>query len=53
MEEQQYWQDQYNDYDGYKWDWLFSPEQSTMDEETKDHNNNMHAHMWAAGNSNM
>ncbi len=53
MEEQWHWQDQYNDYDGYDWDWPFSPEQSKMDKETDNHNNDMHAHLWAAGNSNM
>jgi len=36
MEEQQQWQDQYYNYDGYDQDWPFFPMQSHMEEETDD-----------------
>jgi len=53
MEEQQQWQDQYNNYEGYDQDRPFSPAQSHMEEETEDQQIKMHTNLWAAGDSTM
>jgi len=52
MEEQQNWNENYNEYDGYNREWPFTPEHTNMESEQYDNNNDMLGSQ-AAGNSHM
>jgi len=41
MEEQQNWNESYNEYDGYDWEWPFTPEHATMESEQYNYTNDM------------